>query len=82
MALFRTHLLPSSWSIRWVIWSVCDQMEPSGPGVPEEVPGTVSCNGVGDSRRHNCRAVLPEYVLENQHDRNDGNSVPRVRRGP
>lgn len=76
MALFRIDILRDPWSIWWIIRSIRYQVEPPRPGVQEEVYFAVSRLGVCDSGRRNGPSLLSEHVFENQHDGNDGDSVP------
>lgn len=76
MALFRTDILRLPWRVWWAIRSICDQVEPPSPGIQEEVLVAISHHGVCGPGWYNRYSLLPEHVLENQHDGNDGNSVP------
>lgn len=57
-------------------------MESPCSSIQEEIPLATCCGRICGLSRNHGSDLFPECVLENQHDRNDGSSVPGVRRRP
>lgn len=78
MALVRDYILYYSWSFWWPVWCVRHEVEPASTGIQEEISLKASnYRGYSPSRPYSFD-LLPKYVLEDQHDRDDGNTLQGV----
>lgn len=79
MALIRDYILYYSRGFWWFVWRVCHEVESASTGIQEEISLKASnYRGYSPSRPYSS-GLLSKYVLEDQHDRDDGNTLQGVR---